>query len=310
MHTHDLSAWQHRHDFGITGERGERRTRLVFLITAVTMVFELAAGTLFGSMALLADGWHMGTHVAAFLITLFAYAYARAHRQNPNFTFGTGKVSVLGGFASAVALAVVALAVAAESVGRLLSPQHIRFNEATCVAALGLLVNVACAWLLQGQDHPEHEHQAEHHHDHNLKAAYLHVVADALTSVLAIIALLCGKGLGWSWLDPLMGVVGAAVIARWALGLLRETGPILLDSCSGECERSAIQKRIEADADNRVADLHVWRVGPDDFAAIVSLVTRHPRPAEHYKALLQDLRELSHVTIEVLSCEAGPPAPR
>ena len=313
MHTHDLSDWQHRHDFGATGERGERRTRLVFLITAVMMVAEVIAGMAFGSMALLADGWHMGTHVAAFLITLFAYAYARKHRSNPNFTFGIGKVGVLGGFASAVALSVVALLVAAESLGRLVHPQQIRFNEAIAVAALGLLVNVVCALLLQDHEHGHegHEHEGHghpHHHDHNLKAAYMHVLADALTSILAIAALLCGKWVGWNWLDPLMGLAGGALITRWALGLLRETGPILLDSCTDEAERAAIIQRIEAEADTQMADLHLWKVGANDYAAIISLVTHTPQTAEHYKALLRDVHRLSHVTVEVLVCREDAPA--
>jgi len=307
MHTHDLSDWQHRHDFGVTGGRGERLARAVFLVTAATMAAELAAGTLFGSMALLADGWHMGTHVAAFLITLFAYAYARRHRDNPDFTFGVGKVGVLGGFASAVALAVVALAVAAESLGRLLRPEPIRFNEAIAVAVFGLLVNVLCALLLhpheqEGDPHGEHH---GHRHDHNLRAAYLHVLADALTSVLAIAALLLGKGFGWLWLDPLMGLAGGAVITRWAFGLLRETAPILLDSASDADARAAVLRRIEAVADTQVADLHLWKVGPDDFAAVVSLVTHTPQPVERYKALLSDVPGLSHVTVEVLVCEGA-----
>lgn len=319
MHTHDLSLWQHTHDFGSTGERGERRTRLVFLVTAAMMIAELIAGTAFGSMALLADGWHMGTHVAAFLITLFAYAYARKHRGNPDFTFGIGKVGVLGGFASAVALTVVALLVAAESLGRLVHPLQIRFDEAIAVAALGLLVNVVCALLLQDHGHDEHEHDGHehdehghhHHHDHNLKAAYLHVLADALTSVLAIAALLCGKWGGWNWVDPLMGVAGGALITRWAIGLLQETGPILLDSCSDEAARAAIVQRIEAEADTQVADLHLWKVGADDYAAIISLVTHTPRPVEHYKALLSDIHGLSHLTVEVLVCQQeAPSAPR
>lgn len=313
MHTHDLSAWQHSHDFGTAGERGERRTRLVFLITAAMMVAEVIAGTVFGSMALLADGWHMGTHVAAFLITLFAYAYARKHRGNPNFTFGIGKVGVLGGFASAVALTVVALLVAVESLGRLVHPQQIRFNEAIAVAALGLLVNIVCAILLQDHEHghDEHEHEGHghpHHHDHNLKAAYVHVLADALTSVLAIAALLCGKWVGWNWLDPLMGLAGGALITRWAISLLRETGPILLDSCTDVAERAAIIQRIEAEADTQVADLHLWKVGADDYAAIISLVTHSPQTVEHYKALLRDVHGLSHVTVEVLVCREDAPA--
>lgn len=304
MRTHDLATWQHRHDFDAASASGERRALTVFWITAATMLVELIAGLAFGSMALLADGWHMGTHVAAFLITLFAYRYARRRKGDPRFTFGTGKVGVLGGFASAVALAVVALVMAVESVGRLFSPCEIRFNEALGVAVLGLLVNLACALLLQ-QPHAHahgHTHPHDHAHDHNLKAAYLHVVADAFTSVLAITALLCGKLFGWHGLDPAMGLVGGLVITHWALGLLRETAPILLDASTCDQTRTAIRQRIEADADNRIADLHVWQVGPDDCAAILAVVTHRPKPADHYRRLLADLHGLSHVTVEVNTC--------
>ena len=194
MHTHSIETWQHPHDFAVIQEHGEKRTRQVLIITAVTMLFEIGAGMAFGSMALLADGWHMGTHVAAFLITIFAYRFAKKHATNTAFAFGTGKVSVLGGFASAIVLIVVALIMLVESGQRILTPQPIHFNEAIGVAALGLLVNIACAFLLQGHHDHGHDHDDDgHHHDHNLKSAYLHVLADALTSVLAIGALLFGK---------------------------------------------------------------------------------------------------------------------
>jgi cation diffusion facilitator family transporter len=306
MHNHRLEHWQHEHDFSVLNEHGERRTLEVFLLTATMMIVEVAAGVIFGSMALLADGWHMGTHAAAFLITIFAYRYARKHAASPAFAFGTGKVSVLGGFASAVALAVVALVMLAESAQRLFNPHVIQFNEAIGVAVLGLSVNLISAFLLQ--DHHGHEvsnHHHHHHHDHNLKAAYLHVLADALTSVLAIIALLSGKYFGWNWLDPVMGIVGAAVITRWSYGLLRETGPVLLDESIDEQYKTLIRQRIEGDADNRVTDLHVWRVGPMHYAVILSLVTQYPKPPEYYKALLVDLDRLAHVTIEANKCVGG-----
>jgi cation diffusion facilitator family transporter len=313
MHTETLAAWQHTHDFAVLHEKGERRTRQVLLVTAITMIVEIAAGTVFGSMALLADGWHMGPHVAAFLITIFAYRYARRHEQNPQFTFGTGKVGVLGGFASAVALAVVALVMSVESLERILHPQAIHFNEAIAVAVLGLSVNVICAFLLQGsgehhhhRDHHDDASHEHHHHDHNLKAAYLHVLADALTSLLAIVALFSGKLFGWNWLDPVMGIGGAAVITRWSYGLLRETGPILLDSSIGEEQKTDIVARIEADADNRISDLHIWRVGPDAYAAIVSLVTHFPQSRDHYIDLLKNIEKLSHITIEVHHCAEEP----
>lgn len=298
MHTKTLVPWQHDHDFALLHKKGEARTRQVLVITALTMIVEIVAGTRFGSMALLADGWHMGTHVAAFMITIFAYRYARKHAKNPLFTFGAGKVGVLGGFASAIALAVVALVMAAESIQRMLMPQVIHFEEAIGVAILGLLVNVVCAFLLESH----HEHH-DHHHDHNLKAAYLHVLADAFTSVLAIIALVSGKMFGWHQLDPVMGIVGALVITRWSYGLLQETAPILLDSTRDEHDKLFIMKTIEEDADNRVVDLHLWKVGPDAYAVIVSLVTHFPRPTEHYKNLLLKIPGLAHVTVEVHQCQ-------
>lgn len=240
MHKYDLNKWQHEHDFAVINELGEQRTKLVLALTAVTMTVEIAAGLLFGSMALLADGWHMGTHVAAFFITIFAYRYARKHAHDPDFTFGTGKVSILGGFASSIALAVVAMVMAIESIQRLYSPEEIYFNQAIIVAAIGLVVNIASALLLDikhDHGHSHHGHHDEHsghnhHHDHNLRAAYFHVLADALTSLLAIVALLSGKYFGWGWLDPTMGIVGAMVITYWAYGLIKETGPVLLTAAS------------------------------------------------------------------------------
>lgn len=298
MHTKSLDKWRHEHDFAFIHEKGEQRTVQVLLITALTMVVEIAAGSAFGSMALLADGWHMGTHTAAFAITIFAYRFSRKHASNRAFTFGTGKVSVLGGFASAIALAVVALYMGVESIHRFFEAPRIRFNEAIIVAVLGLLVNVICAFLLQSHHH-HHDHEQHRHHDHNLRGAYLHVLADALTSVLAIVALSFGKLLGWHFLDPVMGIVGALVITRWSYGLLMETGGIILDKSMDTQTTAAIQAAIERDADNRVADIHVWKVGPADYAAILSVVTHFPQPPEYYRALLKPFDGLSHVTIEV-----------
>ena len=314
MHVHRLEHWQHEHDFSVLHEYGERRTLQVLVLTATMMVVEIAAGAVFGSMALLADGWHMGTHAAAFMITIFAYRYARKHAASPAFAFGTAKVSVLGGFASAIALTVVALVMLAESAQRLFHPHTIEFNEAIGVAVLGLCVNVVSALLLQDHhvhDHTHHEHHGDdhHHHDHNLKAAYLHVLADALTSVLAIVALAFGKYLGWYWLDPVMGMVGAAVITRWSYGLLRETAPVLLDESIDEEYKALIRERIERDADNRITDLHVWKVGPAHYAAILSLVTHDPKPPAYYKRLLTGLDRLSHITVEANQCAGGPCVP-
>jgi cation diffusion facilitator family transporter len=315
MHEHSIENWQHSHDFAAINEHGERRTRYVLILTAITMVIEIAAGMLFGSMALLADGWHMGTHVAAFLITIFAYSYARKHADSPDFSFGTGKVTVLGGFASAIALAVVAVVMMIESLLRFVEPHAIHFNEAIAVAVLGLLVNVVSAFILSGHhghshghEH-SHHHPHKHHHDHNLKAAYLHVLADALTSLLAIIALSSGKYFGWHWMDPIMGIVGAIIITRWSYGLLQQTSPILLDASIDEDYVKDIIKTIESHADNRVTDIHVWRVSSDHYAAMISLVTHFPESAEHYKSLLQSFNKLSHITIEINHCKGDACAP-
>jgi cation diffusion facilitator family transporter len=287
------------------------------LLTAVTMVAEIVAGATYGSMALLADGWHMATHVAAFGIAVFAYGYARSHATDPKYTFGTGKVSILGGFASAVALAVIALVMALESIARLFQPHAIQFNEAIGVAMIGLVVNLVSAWLLQ--DHHDHSHHAAHddhdehhahehheHHDHNLRAAYIHVVADALTSVFAIAALFAGKFLGLIWLDAVMGLVGAGVITRWAYGLVRDTGSILLDGAIDKRIKLEIVDTIEEDADNRVTDLHVWHIAQNHFAATISLVTHHPQAPEYYKKLLSHIPSLSHVLVEVNLCHDEP----
>lgn len=316
MHQHNVENWQHQHNFSGANENAERRTQYVLLLTAVTMVVEIVAGSVYGSMALLADGWHMGTHVAAFMITIFAYRFARKHADNPAYTFGTGKVSVLGGFASAVALGVVALIMLIESLLRIIEPQAIQFNEAIFVAILGLVINLVSAFLLKDHQH-DHGHSHSHvdeqdqnyhepdhgHNDHNLKAAYMHVLADALTSVLAIVALLSGKYFGWNWLDPIMGIVGALIISRWAYALIKQTGPILLDGSIEHKYKTAVTTTLENDADNKITDIHIWRVSADHYAAMISLVTQHPKNTEYYKSLLSDFDKLSHLTIEVNTCD-------
>lgn len=309
MHIHTLEKWQHDHNFSSINSSGEKRTLQVLILTVITMAVEIIAGEIFGSMALLADGWHMGTHVAAFAITIFAYQYAKRHANNPTFSFGTGKVSVLGGFASAVALAVVALIMAMESISRLFNPQQIHFNEAIAVAALGLVINLLCAFLLH--DHHGHVHSHghghnEHHHDHNLKAAYIHVLADALTSVLAIIALFTGKYLGWNWMDPLMGIVGALVISRWAYGLITDTSTILLDKTIDNERKKKIIDTIESQPDNRVTDIHIWKIGPEHYAAIISIVSHFAKTPNHYKSMLAGYTELSHLTVEIHQCNKAP----
>ncbi|QUY42587.1 CDF family Co(II)/Ni(II) efflux transporter DmeF [Acaryochloris marina] len=311
MHIQTLDHWQHSHDFSVNQNQAEKNTKIVMLITAATMIAEIVAGTILGSMALLADGWHMATHLAAFGITVFAYRYARQHANDDRYTFGTGKVSVLGGFASAVALAVIAFVMAFESVGRFFQPQAIQFNEAIGVAILGLIVNLVSAWLLQGEhghsyDHHHGTHGHSHHADHNLRAAYVHVLADALTSVLAIIALFAGKFLGWIWLDAAMGLVGAGVITKWAYHLVSDTGSILLDGGIDQHIKLDILHIIEDDADNCVVDLHVWRVSQQHLSATVSLVTHYPQAPEYYKNLLSHIPSLSHVLIEVNPCHGEP----
>jgi len=305
MHKHTLKNWQHSHNFVINNDKGKKRTQYVLILTAITMIAEIIAGSVFGSMALLADGWHMGTHVAAFLITIYAYHYASKHADNPAYTFGTGKVGVLGGFASAIALAVVALVMLIESMQRFIDPQVIQFNAAIGVAIIGLSVNIISAFLLKD----EHHHHGHDHHDHNLHAAYMHVLADALTSLLAIIALLSGKYFGWNWLDPMMGIVGAIIITRWSYGLLKQTSPILLDGSIDEEYQLAVKNTIENDSDNRISDIHIWKVSANHYAAMISLVTHTPKPIEHYKELLRDFHKLSHTTIEVYECKDKPCIP-
>lgn len=296
----DLTPWLHPHRFESGREESAaRRTKLVVALTVVMMVAEIAAGMVFNSMALLADGWHMATHAGALGIAVFAYGFARRHADNPAFSFGTGKVGPLAGYTSAVLLGVIALGMVWESLIRLTTAQVIAFDEALLVAILGLGVNLGSAVILGADDH-HHDHDHDHH-DHNLRAAYLHVVADVVTSVLAIVALMMGKYLGWWWMDPAMGVVGAIVIARWAIDLMRRSGAVLVDH-SDQCALSdEVRAAIEDDADNRLADLHLWQIGPGHWAVIVSVVTATPRDPAHYKRLLEPVHELSHVTVEVHS---------
>lgn len=313
MATHDTTTWQHDHIFGLDARQaGEKRTHWVIGLTIVTMIVELVAGYLTGSMALTADGWHMSTHAAALSIAAFAYAFARRNAGNPRFTFGTGKVGSLGGFASAIALAIVSFLMAVESLHRLAEPVPVRFQEAILVAVIGLVVNVVSAWLLRAHDHHHHKHDHEHHHkqghhqDHNLRAAYLHVLADALTSLTAIVALTCGMFLGWVWMDPLMGVVGSVIIAMWAKGLLKDTAKVLLDAEENQSHQGKIRELLSGETGLEIVDLHLWRVGPKDLGCILSLVTHHPQPSEYYKRLLAPMQELAHLTMEVNHCRACP----
>lgn len=313
MNQLSATSLEHEHVFlGANQERNERRVWLVIALTATMMVVEITAGHWFGSMALIADGWHMSTHAAAMLIAVLAYRYARKNANNRFFTFGTGKVGDLAGFASAVILALIALLIGWESFQRLLEPVPISFNHAIMVAVIGLIVNLLSAWLLRddhhlhhhhGHSHGQHHHDHDHHHGHgqdnNLRAAYLHVLADALTSVLAIVALLLGRAYGWFWADPVMGIVGAIVISRWSWGLIKDSGGVLLDRVpeGGHIEEK-VRKAIESDTD-KIADLHVWQIGPGHYSVIASVASEAPKTVADYKAMLDHIDHVSHTTVEV-----------
>jgi cation diffusion facilitator family transporter len=308
MHTKSTHQWQHEHIFGQDKVRpGERRTLWVILITATMMVVEITAGLVYGSMALLADGLHMGSHTAALGITTIAYVYTRRCAADSRFCFGTGKVNAFAGYTSAVLLALFALLMAWESVSRLINPVEIAFNQAIVVAVLGLLVNGASMIMLGGHHHNhghDHPHPDPHHHnhahaDHNLRAAYLHVLADALTSLLAIFALLAGKFLGLNWMDPAMGIVGAILVARWSLRLIRDTSGILLDHQAPGVMLEQTRAAIESVDDNRIADLHIWSIGPGIYSATIAVVSAVPRPPEHYKSLIPRDLGIVHTIVEV-----------
>jgi len=311
MHTQSLAPWQHEHAFlGKKHHEHELRTWAVVVLATVMMIAEIAGGLLFGSMALVADGLHMSTHVAALSIAAIAYSIARTHMANERFSFGTGKLGELAAFASAIILAMVALLIGYESVARFINPVDIRFGEAIPIAVLGLGVNLISAWLLHDHDH-HHAHEEEdhaghdqaQHADHNFRAAYIHVVADAFTSLLAISALVAGLYLGWVWLDPAVGLVGTAVIAAWAWNLIKSSGAVLLDTVPSRERAELIRQRLEV-GDDRVADLHVWRLGPGHLGIMAVVVSHNPLSPDHYKARLSGIDGLSHVNIEVHSCSS------
>lgn len=327
MHTEDLSRWTHTHDFNPHGQeqkKAERGTRLVLALTVAAMLLEIGAGWWTGSMALLADGWHMSSHVLAIGLSAFAYAAARRLAKDTRFAFGTWKIEVLAGFASAILLAGVAALMVAGSLERLLAPQPIRYAEAIAVALLGLAVNVASAFILGGaHDHGHahghshghaHSHAHGHSHDYghedlNLKAAYIHVIADAATSVLAIAALACGWAWGWNWMDPVMGIVGAVLVGVWAKGLIVETGKVLLDREMDAPVVAEIREAIENPPDagcTRVSDLHVWRVSKDVYACALTVVT-HDRAltADALRQRIAIHEEVAHSTIEIQHCPGG-----
>jgi cation diffusion facilitator family transporter len=301
------SSHSHSHNFlGIDHDQNARRTLWVVVLTLVMMVGEIAAGYITGSMALLADGFHMATHAAALGITAAAYGFARKHASNDAYSFGTGKVGDLGGFASALILGLISAGIGAESVIRLLEPTGVQFGTATLIAVIGLIVNIVSALLLSGGGHDHahaHAHAHDHHHQHapgadnNLRSAYVHVLADAVTSVLAIAALLAGKFLGWVWLDPLIGIVGAVVIARWAWSLMKDTAAVLLDKTDHQVAQE-IRELLDQTGHLEITDLHVWRVGPQARAAIVSVSGSAHLSAEQVRAALKPVHEVTHLTVE------------
>lgn len=305
----DMSIFVHEHVFlGANHDRNERKVWMVIALTATMMVVEITAGHWFGSMALVADGWHMSTHAGAMLIAVLAYQFAKKNAQNRSFSFGTGKVGDLAGFASAVVLVLVAALIGWESVQRLVAPVPISFEQAIAVAVLGLIVNLVSAWLLRGDHHHHHghahhqsgpSHGQESGQDNNLRAAYLHVLADALTSILAIVALLLGRAYGWFWADPVMGIVGAIVISRWSWGLIRDTGGVLLDREPRDGHLEAdVRSAVESKGDT-LTDLHIWQVGPGHFSVIAAIASTKPKSAAEYRSLLKKIDHVSHTTIEV-----------
>lgn len=301
----DVSAFTHSHQFNHVDAKAERNTRRVVYITAAMMVVEIAGGYMLNSMALLADGWHMSSHALAMGLSVMAYALARRYAMDGRFAFGTWKIEILGGFSSALLLAVVAALMMIQSLQRLFVPATIHYDQAIPIAVLGLGVNLLCAWLLKGEHGHDHGHGHHHehghgHHDVNLRAAYLHVIADAATSVLAIVALIGGKLYGAAWLDPVMGIVGSILVARWAFGLLRESGRILLDAEMDQPVVEEIRDVVKAHfAKAAISDLHVWRVGRDSYACILGLVTTTAISADDVRRQLAIHEELVHVTVEI-----------
>lgn len=303
MQTRDTTRWQHDHVFAQDRERpGEKRTLVVVLITALMMVVEIAAGLAYGSMALLADGLHMASHAAALGIAFLAYVVARRLATDQRFSFGTGKLNSLAGFASAVLLLGFAVIMVTESTSRFISPVDISYNQALVVAVVGLIVNGVSAWIFAATPHDHHDHHGHghaHHHDHNLRAAYLHVLADALTSLLAIVALLAAKFYGANWLDPLMGFVGAALVSRWSYGLIKQSARVLLDRQADEKTVAAVKQSLESQSGDRVTDLHCWSIGPGIYAAAIAIVSNSPESPEHYRSRIPAELGIVHMTIEV-----------
>ena len=314
MHTENQSRWVHDHVFDSGSDVAERSTRIVMWITAAMMVVEIAAGWWFNSMALLADGWHMSSHAVAIGLSTLAYSAARRYSKDPRFAFGTWKIEILGGFASAIFLLGVAVMMVVSSTERIITPQLIQYKEAIVIAMLGLVVNVVCAFILGKAHHHDHGHSHGHdhrhghgdHHDLNLKSAYVHVIADAATSVLAIVALFGGWFYGWSWLDPIMGLVGAVLVAVWAKGLIVDTGKVLLDREMDHPVVDEIREVVETGADSggtRITDLHVWRVGQAVYSCAITLVTHDLKlTPDIVRERLSVHEEIVHSTIEINFC--------
>jgi len=326
-----MDDFRHSHVFlGDAHEHNERKTWAVIAICAAMMVAEIAGGLWFGSVALIADGLHMSTHAGALLIASLAYTYSRRYAADARLAFGTGKLGDLAAFTSAIVLAMIALLIGYESLQRLLNPVPIAFDQAIAIAVVGLAVNLLSAYLLR-DDHSHHHagmhdhdhgyrhahddeaqgrilaHTHEHahvHRDHNLRAAFVHVMADAAVSVLVIVGLVAGRQFGWLWMDPVMGLVATVVILSWSWTLIRSSGAVLLDFCPDPALSRKIVARLEQGSD-RVSDLHLWRLGPGHLAAVISIVTHEPRSPDVYKRRLSGLRSLSHLTIEVLPCPGG-----
>ena len=337
-HSHQHNEFAHpvNHDHVFLGaghDENGRKTWSVIVLCGVMMLIEIIGGSLFGSLALVADGMHMSTHAGAMLIAALAYSYARKHANDPRFVFGTGKLGDLAGFTSAIILAMIALFIGYEAISRLFDPVEIHFTEAIPIAVLGLAVNIVSAWLLSGGDHghshghshghhhghdEHHEHDHHEHHDHHghehhdhhdhdeidardhtLRAAYIHVIADAAVSVLAIIGLLLARQFGWLWMDPVAGIIGALVIFSWSYTLIKDTGAILLDMNPSAALSNKV-KSLVLDAGDQLHDLHIWRLGPGHFGAVVSVKTQQAqRDVAFYHALLKQQKGLSHITVEV-----------
>ena len=304
MHKDQIELWQHHHSFNMDKKSIEKRTLIVAIITLITMILEIIFGWLSNSMALLADGWHMGTHAFALGVSFIAYVLARRYSKDYRFTFGTWKIEILGAYTSAIVLGIVGIIMIFASMERIIKPLNIQYNQALIVAIIGLIVNLACAIILNLQTHShEHDHHDSEHDDLNLKSAYLHVLADALTSVLAIVALFSAKYLSYVWMDPLTGIAGAILIIRWSVSLLKETSAILLEHEMDSPIVKEIIEQIESDDDTKISGLHLWKVAQNKYACIVSLVTGKKYSIDDYKARLQNIHELAHVTVEINLCQ-------